>query len=53
MAAVGTVDELIDTARTRTGLDDFGSDSFLEGLTGEFPREVMPRLPPTPGDLLQ
>ena len=33
MAAVGTVDELIDTARTRTGLDDFGSDSFLEGLT--------------------
>jgi cytochrome c peroxidase len=27
--------------------------AFLEGLTGEFPREVMPRLPPTPGDLLQ
>ena len=26
---------------------------FLESLTGEFPREVMPRLPPTPGDLLQ
>jgi cytochrome c peroxidase len=27
--------------------------AFLESLTGEFPRETMPRLPPTPGDLLQ
>lgn len=27
--------------------------AFLESLTGEFPRELMPRLPPTPGDLLQ
>lgn len=25
---------------------------FLEGLTGPFPVDVMPRLPPTPGDLL-
>lgn len=27
--------------------------AFLDSLTGEFPRESMPRLPPTPGDLLQ
>lgn len=27
--------------------------AFLTGLTGEFPQQVMPRLPPTPGDLLQ
>ena len=26
--------------------------SFLESLTGEFPAQTMPRLPPTPGDLL-
>jgi cytochrome c peroxidase len=26
--------------------------AFLEGLTGEFPVQTMPRLPPTPGDLL-
>ncbi len=26
--------------------------SFLESLTGEFPVQTMPRLPPTPGDLL-
>ena len=25
---------------------------FLESLTGEFPAQTMPRLPPTPGDLL-
>ena len=25
---------------------------FLESLTGEFPTQTMPRLPPTPGDLL-
>ncbi len=25
---------------------------FLEALTGPFPRQTMPRLPPTPGDLL-
>lgn len=27
--------------------------AFLESLTGEFPEQLMPRLPPTPGDLLQ
>ena len=27
--------------------------SFLESLTGEFPAQTMPRLPPTPGDLLE
>lgn len=26
--------------------------SFLQSLTGEFPVQTMPRLPPTPGDLL-
>ena len=26
--------------------------AFLESLTGEFPRQTMPRLPPTPGDLI-
>lgn len=27
--------------------------AFLEALTGEFPKQMMPRLPPTPGDLLE
>jgi len=27
--------------------------AFLESLTGKFPDQMMPRLPPTPGDLLQ
>ena len=27
--------------------------AFLEALTGEFPEQTMPRLPPTPGDLLE
>jgi len=27
--------------------------AFLASLTGEFPKETMPRLPPTPGDLLK
>lgn len=27
--------------------------AFLEGLTGEFPKLIFPRLPPTPGDLLK
>ena len=26
--------------------------AFLDSLTGEFPEQTMPRLPPTPGDLL-
>jgi cytochrome c peroxidase len=27
--------------------------AFLEALTGPFPQQTMPRLPPTPGDLLE
>jgi cytochrome c peroxidase len=27
--------------------------AFLGALTGPFPQQVMPRLPPTPGDLLE
>ena len=27
--------------------------AFLTSLTGEFPKETLPRLPPTPGDLLK
>mgnify|MGYP001549926045 FL=1 len=27
--------------------------AFLESLTGEFPAQTMPRLPPTPGDMLE
>lgn len=27
--------------------------AFLESLTGQFPEQQMPRLPPTPGDMLQ
>jgi cytochrome c peroxidase len=27
--------------------------AFLEGLTGEFPEQIMARLPPTPGDMLE
>jgi cytochrome c peroxidase len=27
--------------------------AFLESLTGEFSQQTMPRLPPTPGDLLE
>jgi cytochrome c peroxidase len=27
--------------------------AFLESLTGPFPTQTMPRLPPTPGDLLE
>ncbi|RLA30005.1 MAG: cytochrome-c peroxidase [Gammaproteobacteria bacterium] len=27
--------------------------AFLESLSGEFPQQTMPRLPPTPGDLLE
>ncbi len=27
--------------------------AFLESLTGEFPEQMMPRLPATPGDLLE
>ncbi len=27
--------------------------AFLEALTGPFPAQTMPRLPPTPGDLIE
>ena len=27
--------------------------AFLESLSGEFPQQTMPRLPPTPGDMLE
>lgn len=27
--------------------------AFLDGLSGEFPQQTMPRLPPTPGDMLE
>jgi cytochrome c peroxidase len=27
--------------------------AFLDGLVGEFPQQTMPRLPPTPGDMLE
>jgi cytochrome c peroxidase len=45
-------------AKTQLSLDlpqDQVSDlvAFLEALTGEFPEQTMPRLPPTPGDLLE
>jgi cytochrome c peroxidase len=45
-------------AKTQLNLDltqDQVSDlvAFLEALTGEFPTQTMPRLPPTPGDLLE
>lgn len=26
--------------------------AFLDGLTGDFPQQIMPHLPPTPGDML-
>ena len=32
MSGVGSVNELLDEARVETGLDDFGDDSFREGL---------------------
>jgi Sulfotransferase family len=31
--ALGTVDELADAARTQTGLDDLGADTWVEGLS--------------------
>ena len=27
--------------------------AFFDGLGGEFPEQTMPRLPPTPGDMLE
>jgi cytochrome c peroxidase len=39
--------------RTLTDTEVADIVSFLESLTGPFPAQSMPRLPPTPGDLLQ
>jgi cytochrome c peroxidase len=39
--------------RTLEGNDVADVVAFLEALTGPFPDQQMPRLPPTPGDLLQ
>lgn len=58
----GTVKTLPDAVRVmastqlnRTLADGEVADivAFLESLTGPFPDQQMPRLPPTPGDLLQ
>lgn len=58
----GSVKTLPEAVRVmaKTQLDRDLSDAqvddivaFLTALTGEFPRQVMPRLPPTPGDLLK
>jgi len=57
----GSVKTLEDAVRimAKTQLDVDATDvqvadmvAFLGALTGEFPRQEMPRLPPTPGDLL-
>ncbi len=39
--------------RTLSEVDVSDIVAFLESLTGPFPDQMMPRLPPTPGDLLQ
>jgi cytochrome c peroxidase len=57
----GTVKTLAEAVRVmastqlNTTLDDAQVGdvvAFLESLTGKFPQQTMPRLPPTPGDLL-
>jgi cytochrome c peroxidase len=57
----GTVKTLPEAVRVMAGtqLDKTLSDAevadivaFLESLSGPFPQQTMPRLPPTPGDLL-
>jgi cytochrome c peroxidase len=57
--AVKTLPEAVRVMGT-TQLDKTLSDvevadivAFLESLTGPFPQQTMPRLPPTPGDLLE
>ncbi len=56
--AVKTLDEAVRVmAKTQLNKDlndDEAADivAFLEALTGEFPQQTMPRLPATPGDLL-
>ena len=58
----GAAKTLHDSVRimAKTQLDKVLSDdevddivAFLESLTGEFPKQTMPRLPPTPGNLLE
>jgi len=57
--AVKTIPEAVrvmgSTQLNRTLSDQEVSDiaAFLESLTGPFPTQSMPKLPPTPGDLLQ
>jgi cytochrome c peroxidase len=57
----GSVNTLPDAVRVMTAgqighnLADNDVDdivAFLQSLTGEFPQQTMPRLPPTPGELL-
>ena len=57
--AVKTLDEAV-RVMAKTQLDQDLNDkqvkdivAFLDTLTGEFPQQTMPRLPPTPGDLLE
>jgi cytochrome c peroxidase len=58
----GTVKTLPEAVRVMasTQLDKTLTDAevadivaFLESLGGPFPQQMMPRLPPTPGDLLE
>lgn len=49
-AVVVMADAQLDRELSREQVTDIVS--FLESLTGEFPAQTMPRLPPTPGDLL-
>lgn len=57
--AVKTLDEAVrvmaSTQLNRTLPEQDVADivAFLESLTGQFPSQTMPRLPPTPGDLLE
>ncbi len=57
--AVKSLDEAVRVmASTQLGKELEEADvndivAFLETLTGEFPQQIMPRLPPTPGDLLE
>ena len=57
--AVKTLDEAV-RVMAKTQLNQDVTDkqvadivAFLDSLTGEFPQQTMPRLPPTPGDLLE
>ena len=56
--SVKTLDEAVRVmAKTQLNKDLRRDDvndivAFLQGLTGEFPEQMMPRLPPTPGNLL-